>query len=150
MRTRWKWIIGICFPVIVIQLMQPGRSNPTVNPAQTIDSKLAVDAAVAATFARSCKDCHSKLTVWPWYSNVALVSWLVVSDVRRGRSDLNLSEWGFYPLEKQQELLKEVCAEVSSKEMPGSVYTIMHPKARLSDADTAFLFACGLNPQIKM
>jgi hypothetical protein len=124
-----------------MQFIRPERSNPPINTSQTIHASLPVDPAVDATFARSCNDCHSNLTVWPWYSNVAPVSWLLVSDVRRGRSNLNFSEWGSYPLEKQQELLKGICAEVSDKEMPGSAYTLMHPAARLTDADTGSICA---------
>ena len=135
MRVLWKWIFAISLIVAVIQLIRPERFNPSVNAAQTIHTGLALDPAVSATLARSCNDCHSNLTVWPWYSNIAPVSWAVVYDVRRGRRDLNFSEWGLYPAEKQQQLLKEICEQVSDKEMPGSIYTLMHPMAKLSDTD---------------
>lgn len=141
-----KWIVGICLIVAVIQLIRPERSNPPVNTAQTIDATLAVDPAVSAIFARSCNDCHSHLTVWPRYSNIAPVSWLVISDVRRGREELNFSEWGAYPAEKQQKLLKEICNELSDKEMPPSIYTRMHPAARLSGADVRSICAWAQSP----
>jgi len=34
-------------------------------------------------------DCHSKPTKWPWYSNVAPISWLVQRDVDEGRRELD-------------------------------------------------------------
>jgi hypothetical protein len=135
MRTRWKWLFAICLIAAAIQLIRPDTSNPPVNTSQTIQAGLPVDPAVSALFARSCNDCHSNLTAWPWYSKVAPVSWMIVSDVRRGRGDLNFSEWGAYPAEKQQELLKEICQQVSDKEMPGSIYVLMHPASKLSDTD---------------
>lgn len=135
MRTLWKWILGICLVVVVIQLIRPERANPSVNTARTIHARMPLDSTVSATLARSCNDCHSNLTAWPWYSNFAPVSWIVISDVRRGRRELNFSEWEAYPVEKQQELLKEICKEVSDKEMPGSIYVLMHPSAKLSDID---------------
>jgi hypothetical protein len=33
----------------------------------------------------ACMDCHSNLTHWPWYSNIAPISWLVQKDVEDGR-----------------------------------------------------------------
>ena len=125
-------IIGI---VVVIQVVRPARTNPVSNPDEDIQAVLPVHREVAATLSRACNDCHSNNTVWPWYSNVAPVSWLVVSDVREGRNELNFSNWGAYDREKQQKLLGEICEQVREGEMPGFQYEMMHPKARLSDAD---------------
>jgi hypothetical protein len=136
MQAWWKWIIGAVILVLGIgQLIRPAHTNPPVALADTMQARLHVNPAVEATFARSCNDCHSNLTVWPWYSHVAPASWLVVYDVRHGREDLNFSEWGIYPLEKQRELLKEICTEVSGKEMPGTAYPFLHPAAKLTAAD---------------
>jgi hypothetical protein len=84
MRARWKWIIGVGVVLAAIQIIRPERSNPPVVTTETIHSKLTVEPAVSSTFAQSCNDCRSNLTVWPWYSNIAPASWLVVSDVGRG------------------------------------------------------------------
>ncbi len=135
MRTLLKWIVAICLTLVVIQLIRPERSNPSVDVSQAIHARLPVEPTVSAVLARSCNDCHSNVTVWPWYSKIAPVSWVVAYDVRRGRGDLNFSEWGTYPAEKQPELLKEICEQVSDKEMPGSIYTLMHPAAKLSETD---------------
>lgn len=134
-----KWIKRSFFIIIgilaVIQVVRPARTSPVSNPSENIQAVLPVHPEVAATLSRSCNDCHSNNTVWPWYSNVAPVSWLVVSDVKAGRSDLNFSSWGAYDREKQQKLLGEICEKVEEGEMPGDVYTLMHANARLSDAD---------------
>jgi glucan phosphorylase len=101
MRNRWKWGIGIAVVILVIiQLIRPARSNPPITAEETIHSRLPVDPVVDAALIRSCNDCHSNLTGWPWYTNVAPASWLIVSDVRRGRVELNFSEWGTYTLNK--------------------------------------------------
>lgn len=135
MRARWKWIIGVGVVLAVIQIIRPERSNPPVVTTETIHSKLTVEPAVSSTFAQSCNDCHSNLTVWPWYSNIAPASWLVVSDVRRGRAELNFSEWGTYSPKRQQEWLKGICSEASDREMPGSAYTLLHRSAKLTSGD---------------
>lgn len=135
MRPHWKWIIGFVVVLTLIQLIRPERTNPPVTPSETIHARLSVPPSIDTTFARSCNDCHSNLTVWPWYSSVAPVSWLVTYDVTKGREDLNFSEWSRYPGERQQELLKEICEKVSNREMPGAAYTRLHPSARLTNAD---------------
>jgi Haem-binding domain len=66
---------------------------------------------------------------------VAPASWLLVSDVNRGRKALNFSDWAGYRPEQQQKKLMEICKEVSEGEMPGVAYTLMHPIAKLSAAD---------------
>lgn len=136
MQTWWKWTIGAIILVLGIgQLIRPAHTNPPVALADTMQARLHVDPAVEAIFSRSCNDCHSNLTVWPWYSHVAPASWFVVYDVRRGREEFNISHWGAYSLEKQQELLKEICTEVSDEEMPGTAYTLLHPAAKLTTTD---------------
>lgn len=138
-------IIGI---LVVMQVVRPARTNPVSNPREHIQAVLPVHPEVAAIFTRSCNDCHSNNTVWPWYSNVAPVSWLVINDVREGRNDLNFSSWGAYDREKQQKLLHEICEQVKEGEMPGVSYTLMHSNARLSDTDRGTIcgWTAGLAP----
>lgn len=76
---------------------------------------------------RACFDCHSNQTVWPWYSYVAPVSWLVQNDVDGGRQHLNFSEW-----DRPQRHAKDVAAQVKQGEMPLWFYLPMHPAARLT------------------
>lgn len=130
---RVFWILVVL--LVVAQIVRPTMSNPPIDPKSEISASVAVPAEVSAILSRSCNDCHSNRTVWPWYSNVAPVSWLVAYDVREGRSTLNFSEWGARNPEKNREMLGEICKEVTEKEMPGSIYPLMHPGTRLSDAD---------------
>lgn len=136
-----RWIKRVAFAavilLVVIQIFRPALSNPPVDPKREIHSNLAVEPAVATVLTRACNDCHSNRTVWPWYSHVAPASWLVVSDVNRGRKALNFSEWTGYPAEDQQKHLSEICKEVSEGEMPNLAYTLMHRHAKLSTNDVA-------------
>lgn len=139
----WLWMKRLLLPflilLIAIQIFRPARTNPPVDPKREIHANVSVDPAVAAVFTRSCNDCHSNRTIWPWYSNVAPVSWLVVSDVNRGRKALNFSEWASYGTVAQQKHLSEVCKEVSEGEMPGLPYKLLHSHAKLSEADVTAL-----------
>jgi hypothetical protein len=82
---------------------------------------------------RSCRDCHSNKTEWPWYTNVAPVSWFVIDHVNEGRHRLNLSEWA--RLDQPGKKLQKICDEVQDGGMPLSSYLPMHPKAKLSEQD---------------
>ena len=130
LRTLLKWgALGAVVLLALAQLVPYGRShaNPPVTRAARFPS-----AAVAKIAADSCGDCHSNLTKWPWYTNVAPVSWLVQSDVDGGREHLNFSEWN-----KAQPSADAVIRQIKSGEMPPLKYTIMpnHASARLSSAD---------------
>jgi hypothetical protein len=90
---------------------------------------------VKAILERSCYDCHSNRTRWPWYSHVAPVSWLVARDVHEGREELNFSNWPAFDLEKQDDHLKHIKKQVERGKMPLPIYLSMHPRARLSESE---------------
>jgi hypothetical protein len=112
----------------LIQLVPYGRdhSNPPVNGKPSWDSPETRALAVNA-----CFDCHSNETKWPWYSNVAPASWLVQSDVDRGRETLNFSEWN-RPQEVETEEMEEV---IRGGSMPPWYYLVQHSNARLSGTE---------------
>ena len=119
--------------MVLIQFVPFGRShaNPPVVKEVAWDSP-----QTKALVRRACYDCHSNETVWPWYSNVAPVSWLVQRDVNEGRSRLNFSEWN-----REQRRAKDVAASIQEGEMPMSIYLPLHPDAKLSPAETEALLA---------
>ena len=119
-----KWLL---LAAVLIQLIPFGHShtNPPVTQEVVWDSTQTAELA-----RRACYDCHSNQPTWPWYSNVAPVSWLVQRDVNEGRSHLNFSEW-----EKPGRHVKDVAEQVKEGEMPPWFYRPLHPLARLSEAD---------------
>jgi len=131
-----KKIIGISALVVVglflvIQLIPYGHqhSNPPVQQELNWPDAQTRDLAV-----RACFDCHSNETVWPWYSNIAPISWLVESDVQEGRSRLNFSDWGNNTGREGHEL-GEISEVINGGRMPPSYFLIMHPNAKLSAAE---------------
>jgi hypothetical protein len=95
---------------------------------------------VAAILRRSCMDCHSNQTVWPWYSYVAPVSWLVERDVRGGRDHLNLSDWEQYTFKQREKILADIATVVKNREMPPPQYVAVHRHAGLSDTETDIVY----------
>lgn len=140
MRKKFQLaVITLAGVAAVMQFFQPEWANPPADPAASFESAAAPSPQLAALVERACKDCHSNQTTWPWYSRVAPVSWLVADDVRNGRARLNLSEWSRFGPEMSRLRLKAMCAEVKAGEMPPLQYKLMHPGARLSDADVSLL-----------
>lgn len=131
-----KWIgIGIVIILCVIQVVRPDRTNPAVDRGKTLQANAQVPPEVQAIFERSCYDCHSNQTKWPWYTNVAPVSWFVADHVKDGREELSFSEWGAYPPKKADHKLEEICEMVEKGEMPLESYLILHSGAKLSESD---------------
>ena len=112
---------------LAIQFIPYGhdRTNPPVLAEPAWDSP-----RTRALFFRACADCHTNETVWPFYSKIAPVSWLVARDVKEGRGNLNISEWGRAINEGD-----EAADEVSKGGMPLRLYVIVHPSAKLSSAE---------------
>ena len=112
--------------------------------AQRSDKPLLLDSTfdpqVVRTIERSCQNCHSEKTEWPWYSYVAPLSWMIENDVQRGRSHMNLSRWNGYNAEQQQEILSKMSVLVRNRAMPLPRYLMLHPEANLSDAEVAYLY----------
>jgi heme-binding protein len=131
-----KWaVIVLVVALVAIQFIRPARSNPPIDPAQTIEAQAHLTPDVASILDRSCRDCHSNKTVWPWYTQVAPVSWWLSNHVNEGRHELNLSEWGKLARDRQDRKLRQICDEVTDGQMPLSSYLPMHPTARLSEQD---------------
>jgi hypothetical protein len=99
-----------------------------------------VDSGVLRVLERSCQDCHSERTHWPWYSYVAPIEWFIEADVNEGRQHMNLSRWRSYSTEQQIEILTRIGAKVRSEQMPLPRYLQLHPEARLSEADIDRLY----------
>jgi hypothetical protein len=131
---RWL-VVLLAVGFVIMQFFRMPRTNPAIDPNQTIESHLQVSPQVASVFDRSCNDCHSNKTRWPWYANVAPVSWFVIGHVDDGRRDMNFSNWGSYDRDKQSRRLRDMCELVQDGEMPLSTYTPLHPGSTLSVED---------------
>jgi mono/diheme cytochrome c family protein len=121
---------------IIIQFVPIDRNNPPVAHEPDWDSP-----QTRALMEKACFDCHSNETRWPWYSKVAPASWVVVDHVQEGREELNLSEWGLHEaeaeeaMEEEGEEVEEMVNKVRKGKMPLPSYLLLHPEARLTDAE---------------
>lgn len=127
MRFVGSVVGGVIVLFLAIQLVPYGRNhvNPPVQQEPRWDSP-----QTRELVRRACFDCHSNETVWPWYSYIAPVSWIIQHDVDEGRRKLNFSEWN-----RPQEGAEDIIEVIQKGEMPPPLYTLMQPKARLSPAE---------------
>lgn len=129
---RWA-LLGIAIVFVAIQFVPVDRSNPP------IAAEVPAPPEARAVLRRACYDCHSHETVWPWYSRVAPISWLVARDVAKGRDELNFSTWDRYTTKEQVKKVKKSWEEVEEGEMPPWFYLPVHRDAVLSVEDKAVL-----------
>ncbi len=128
LKALGRWIsIGAVILLLGIQVIPYGHNhtNPPVRMEPPWDSPQTRELAV-----RACHDCHSNQTVWPWYSNIAPLSWLIQRDVDEGRKELNYSEW-----DRPQDDAHESAKTVRKGEMPPWYYAVFRPHANLSSAE---------------
>ena len=116
--------IGIQFVPMNVPADLPVKDGDTIEASEEVQ----------AILERSCFDCHSSHTKFPWYSNVAPVSWFTKLHVKKAREKLNFSTWASYDDEKKLKYLEKLPKAIKSK-MPMPSYLIMHSEAKLSDKD---------------
>lgn len=127
MRRFFSKTLFVLFVLVLIgiQYIEVEHTNPPVK------ADLAAPGEVKNILKKSCYDCHSYETQWPWYSKVAPVSWLIIDDVQEARKHLNFSEWETLYSRKKDELKKSIWEELLADEMPPTKYIYLHPEASL-------------------
>ena len=142
-RVRAKWlVIGLITVLALIQFIQPSRTNPPVTASRSLEAHVQVPAEVQEILKRSCYDCHSSATVWPWYSHVAPVSWYVARDVNTARGHINFQNWEAQVNPQEgMEHLGLICKVVRNGNMPPADYRLMHKGTDLSSSEVSALCA---------
>jgi len=130
-------IVAVLF--LAAQFIRPGKTNPAADPARSLAAHTQMPLDVQRLLARSCNDCHSYQTRWPWYSNVAPAMWLVRNDVNTGRRFINFDDWTRYGPGDQGKLLEFMCDWTRKGRMPLWFYLPMHRDARVSTGDVQTL-----------
>jgi len=131
------WIAGVA---ALMQVVPCGRthSNPATITEPQWDSARTRELAV-----RACFNCHSNQTQWPWYANVAPLSWVVEADVDGARSTINFSEWN-----RAYDLALYSGQSIRTGNMPPIKYRMVHPEADLTEPELREL-ATGLDAMLR-
>jgi cytochrome c551/c552 len=143
--TARNIVVSLVVLLIVIQFIPVPRTNPPSDPAHAFRTTRPAGDPAVAILDRSCRDCHSNDTVYPWYSRVAPMSWLLYRDVTEGRRHMNMSEFTAYDPKQQARKLQQLCEEVKQADMPPWFYLPMHADAKLRPGDVETL--CALSTE---
>jgi hypothetical protein len=133
-----KVLFALLVFLVIIQIFQPRQANPPVVLSRSLPSRVHVPEDVYAALMRSCGDCHSNQTHWPWYGHVAPMSWVITDDVNEGRRRMNFEDWEALTDPKQaNDRLTGICQEIKQNGMPPFSYRLVHKDLRLKPQETA-------------
>ena len=139
MKKKLKYL-GICLLVLlfVIQFFHP-QKNMSNDMSNDISKKFPMPDTIRQILKVSCNDCHSNLTVYPWYSKIQPIDWWLQNHVDEGKRELNFNEFSAYRTFRQYHKLEKIKKEVEEDGMPLSSFTLIHGGAKLSDGQKEFL-----------
>ena len=137
-RFRLAALGGLLAVFVLASLVTRPRQSKREHDPLLVGAQIPDD--VRAAIVRSCADCHSEATRYPWYSYVAPVSFLINSDVNGGREHLNFTRWAEYSSVRRQRALSDIANQTQDGEMPLGIYTLMHRDAKLSETDKSAIF----------
>ena len=126
-----KVLLGLLVVFILMQMIRPNK-NDSRNDINHISTVINVPGQVQEILKTSCNDCHSNFTNYPWYSEIAPVSWYLASHVNDGKKHMNLSDWTIYNKNQQDHILKDFEEVVETHEMPLKSYLILHKEAEMT------------------
>jgi Haem-binding domain len=120
---------------IAIQFFGIDKTNPPVVDSDTMEAAIAVPPDISLILGRSCNDCHSNKTIYPWYANIQPSGWFLKGHIDDGRNELNFSKFNTFDTKKKVRKLEEICSEVESGQMPLPSYLWIHRDASLTESE---------------
>lgn len=131
--------LGLLLLFIGAQFYRPPRNAGVTEGPPSIIARHKVPADVQNILRRSCYDCHSNNTAYPWYASVQPVAWWLNQHVTEGKAELNFSEFARYDAKRAVRKLQATADELLDRHMPLKSYLWMHRDAKLTDADVALV-----------
>jgi hypothetical protein len=145
-----KVLLTLLVILVIIQFIRPEKNQAVGMSTNDFTTKYAVPENVHAVLKRSCFDCHSNNTEYPWYNNIQPVAWFLDHHVQEGKSELNFNEFASYSPKKARHKLEKVGDAVTEGWMPLDSYLWIHHDAKLSSEEAKLVadWADGLRHQI--
>jgi len=133
--------LGLLAVLVIMQFIRPTRNTSTAESANEISKYYDVPADIHAVLKKSCYDCHSNKTVYPWYTNIQPVGWWLQDHVNDGKGELNFEEFGTYDQKKAKHKFEEIEEVIHDGEMPLASYTLIHRDTKLTPEQASALVA---------
>ncbi|MBO0329563.1 heme-binding domain-containing protein [[Muricauda] lutisoli] len=141
MKIVKKTAIVLLIVLIGMQFYRPEKNRAEADYVAAFEAETQPSAEVKQILKTACYDCHSANTEYPWYNNIAPVSYWLADHIEEGKEHLNFSDWESYDTKKKDHKLEEVIEEVKEGEMPLNEYTWTHADANLSEEQISALVA---------
>jgi len=132
-------LIALLIAFTVIQFMQPARNQSGQAVQSDLSTTYSIPDSVYTLFKNACFDCHSNNTIYPWYSHIQPMGWLISRDIENGKAKLNFNELRSLSKRKQASKLQEIEYQIKDGSMPLAQYKLLHKNARLTKEDTELL-----------
>jgi len=133
MSKKRKIGVALIAVLVLIQFFRPKKNVGVADAPTDITHSVAVTPEVKNILEKSCYDCHSNHTEYPWYFNFQPVAGWLAHHVEEGKHELNFSEFDTYKVKRKKHKLKEIIEQLNEGEMPMSSYLIIHKDATLSE-----------------
>lgn len=135
MKLLKKITLGVILIFVAMQFYSPTKNTSPGKHTALFIEETNPSSELRAIFENSCYDCHSNNTAYPWYNNIAPVSYWLANHVNEGKEHLNFSKWDTYSMDKKDHLLEELEEEVAKGKMPLKEYTWIHGDSKLSETE---------------
>ncbi len=145
-----QFFLSLLVILVLIQFFKPEKNINTTPSDKYISTVINVPENVNAIFIKSCADCHSNNTQYPWYANTQPAAWWLNDHIKEGKAELNIDSFANYSLRRQYRKLEEIMDEVEEDEMPLSSYTLIHRNTKLSEADKAIIINWAKDTRLMM
>ncbi len=126
---------------IIMQFFRIDKVNPKINANEDFLNVYKTNQQIKNIIKNSCYDCHSNETTYPWYANIAPISWMIKHHVDEGKEHVNFSTFSKYNKEQKEHILEECIEVVEHKEMPLAGYTAFHKNAKLTEEQSKNLIS---------
>lgn len=127
----WRKLIKVVLvlsliSLVIIQFIRPEKNNGGYESVLPFENETRTSSKVAAILKENCYDCHSNQTKYPWYSEIAPISYFLENHVKDGKKHFNVSVWQQYSIKKKEHKLEEVMKMIEENKMPLQSYTLLH------------------------
>lgn len=133
MKIVKKIAVALLLVFVAMQFYTPEKNQAQGNHTSQFLTETNPSQKVKITLEQTCYDCHSNNTEYPWYNNIAPISYWLADHVKDGKKHLNFSDWESYSVKKKAHKLEEVAEMMEDGEMPLKEYTWIHEEAQLSE-----------------
>lgn len=144
MKIVKKILVILLIALVIIQFFRPEKNNAEYRDVAAFEKETHANKEVVAVLEKYCYDCHSNKSEYPWYAEVAPISFWINHHIEEGNEHLNLSKWENYSIKKKDHKLDELIEEVEEGKMPLDSYSWVHGAITDEEKETLIVWAKGV------